>query len=260
MIRRLINGAWTIFVYACMATLIAQVIMLSYLISTWKIDKQRWLHVVAAAQGIETAAGKEPPAQKAEEKTAEQPSFEQILETRAMKYRNLEIREQELRNTVSQLQYQESKLVDEKKRYRQVHDDFEAQLSAMRQGSATAGKDEVRRTLESIKPKQAKELILEMLDNKEIDDVVTLLTPMPDTKRTKSSANSRRPRNWKNSAKCCAASAKARHPLKYRKTRVKNWGKQNLRSYSRHGNDKYRSYSITGIASVGHAPGGRGRR
>ena len=35
--------------------------------------------------------------------------------------------------------------------------------------------EDVRRTLESIKPKQAKELLLEMLDKKEIDAVVSLV-------------------------------------------------------------------------------------
>ena len=55
----------------------------------------------------------------------------------------------------------------------------------MREGSVASGKDEVRNTLENLKPKQAKALILEMLNKKEIDDVVTLLSPMPDAKRAK---------------------------------------------------------------------------
>jgi flagellar motility protein MotE (MotC chaperone) len=185
MIQRLINGAWTIFAYVCVGTIVSQAIILAYLISTWRIDHQRWMQIVAAAQGILPSGSSESQTKEPEEKIAEQPSYDQILEARALKYRNLEIREQELRNYLSQLQYEQTKLADEKKRYKQLRDGFDAQLLSMREGSAASGKEEVRRTLESLKPKQAKALILEMLDNKEINEVVALLLPMTDAKRSK---------------------------------------------------------------------------
>jgi flagellar motility protein MotE (MotC chaperone) len=182
MIKRFIGGLWTMLVYACVGTIISQVIILFYLISTWKIDNQRWMHVVAAAQGIKSALSPETPAKGAEEKVAEQASYDQILEARALKYRNLELREQDLRGSLSQVQFEQTKLADDKKNYKQLRDAFDTQLVSVREGSVASGKDEVRRTLENIKPKQAKALILE---NKEIDEVVTLLTPMPDAKRAK---------------------------------------------------------------------------
>ena len=43
MIKRFTGGVWTMLVYACVGTIISQVIILLYLISTWKIDNQRWL-------------------------------------------------------------------------------------------------------------------------------------------------------------------------------------------------------------------------
>ena len=45
--------------------------------------------------------------------------------------------------------------------------------------------DDNRAKLESIKAKQAKELLLEMLDQQEINDVVTLLKGMPNVKAAK---------------------------------------------------------------------------
>lgn len=185
MIQRLINGAWTMIVYACVGTIISQAIIMTYLISAWKIDGERWQQVLAAAQGIVPAEATEAQTKAPEEKVAEQVSYDQILEARALKNRNLELREQELRNGLSQLQFEQGKLAEDKKRYKQLRDGFDAELLSMREGSTASGKDEVRRTLENIKPKQAKALILEMLDGKEIDDVVTLLSPMPDAKRAK---------------------------------------------------------------------------
>ena len=185
MIQRILSGAWTLLVYACVGTIISQVIILSYLISAWKIDHQRWQSVIASAQGIVPTEIAEAHTKVPEEKVAEQLSYEQILEARALKYRNLEIREQELRNSLSQIQSEQSKLAEEQKRYKQLRDGFDTQLLSMRDGAAASGKEEVSRTLETIKPKQAKTLILEMLDKKELDEVVALLSPMPDAKRAK---------------------------------------------------------------------------
>lgn len=185
MIKRLMHGAWTMLVYACVGTIISQAILLSCLISIWKIDHERWLQIAAAAQGIVPAETTDERTKAPQEKVAEQPSYDQILETRSLKYRNLELREQELRNSLSQIQSEQSKLAEDKKRFKQLREGFDAQLLSAREGTAASGKDEVRRTLENVKPKQAKALLLEMLDNKEIDDVVTLLTPMADGKRSK---------------------------------------------------------------------------
>jgi hypothetical protein len=185
MIKRLLGAAGTMIVYACVGTVISQAIILMYLISTWKIDNQRWLCIFAAAQGIQPAAASESQTKVAEEKVPEQPSLDQILETRALKSRNLELREQELRNNLSQLQIEQTKLADDKNSYKQLRDEFNAQLLSMREGAVAAGKDEVRNTLENLKPKQAKALLLEMLDKKELDEVVALLSPMPDPKRAK---------------------------------------------------------------------------
>jgi hypothetical protein len=185
MIGKLTNGAWALFIYVCVGTIISQIVILMYLVSAWKIDNHRWLQIVSVAQGVIPVEEKEAEAKSAEEKVAEQPSYSQVLESRSQKYRNLELREQQLRNSLSNLQFEQNKLVDEKKRYQQIRDGFDAKMLSMSEGATASGRDEVRRTLENIKPKQAKALLLEMLNNKEIDEVVTLLSPMTDAKRAK---------------------------------------------------------------------------
>jgi hypothetical protein len=185
MIQRLFGSLWTLFVYTCVGTVISQVILLVYLHSAWKIDKQRWMQMIATAQGIMPAEGKETHTKNEEDKVAEQASYEQVLDARAMKYRDMELRERDMRNSLSLLQSEQLKLAEDKKRYKQLRDTFDTQLSEMSEGTVAAGRDEVRRTLENVKPKQAKALILEMLNKQEIDNVVTLLSPMQDNKRAK---------------------------------------------------------------------------
>jgi hypothetical protein len=181
MIRKLLNGVSTLFVYGCVATIFAQAIMFVYFTMSWNLTRERWARAVAAAQGFEPENNEV--AKTVEEISVEQPSYDQILQARTVKYRNLEIREQELHNGVSQLQLDQNKLADDKKQYKKVRDSFDVQLAALGENSQAAGKEEFRRTMESIKPEQAKELIAAMLDHKEIDDVVELFDAMTDKKR-----------------------------------------------------------------------------
>ena len=117
--------------------------------------------------------------------STEQASYAEILEARAVKTRQLELREQALRNGSQELQAQLQRLVDEQTHYRQAKEAFRSELAATQQGATAGGQEDARRTLESIKPKQAKELLAQMLEQKELDAVVGLMSAMADGKRAK---------------------------------------------------------------------------
>jgi hypothetical protein len=182
--KSLLHGARNLLLYACLATLISQAILLAYVASAWSLDRERWDQAVDVARGA-TEVGRGSVKAPAAEPAPEQPSYEQILEARALKDRNLEMREHQLQNGLAELRRDQDHLADEQKKFGNIRDNFNAQLLAMREKTTSSGQDEVRRTLESIDSKQAKQLLLEMLDKKEMDDVVTLLLPMTDSKRAK---------------------------------------------------------------------------
>ncbi len=58
-------------------------------------------------------------------------------------------------------------------------------MLATTRSAVANGREDVRRTLEAIKPKQAKVLLAQMLDQKELDEVVALLDGMTENKRAK---------------------------------------------------------------------------
>ncbi|MBN2579311.1 MAG: hypothetical protein JXB10_10000 [Pirellulales bacterium] len=182
--KSLLHGAWTLLLYACLATLVSQVILVGYLASAWNLDGARWSQALDVARGAATV-GRPGGKAAAPEPAPEQPSVEQILETRALKDRNLDLREHQLQNELAELEHGRDGLEEEQKKFRRLREDFNAQLLALREKSTAAGEDEVRRTLESIDSAQAKKLILNMLENKEMDAVVTLLLPMSDSKRAR---------------------------------------------------------------------------
>lgn len=172
--------------YFCLATVLAEGIMLAYAARTWNIDRAKLIDMLAVAQGIDLVALRGKPAAAAPgEQAGEQVSLDQVLEARALKARNLELREQALRNDIDQLRVERGRLAEEKVAFQKTREGFEESLETLQKRNTGAGWDENRRTLLTAKPKQAKELLLQMLDKKEIDDVVALLTPMPDAKRAK---------------------------------------------------------------------------
>jgi hypothetical protein len=185
MIGKLLRGGAAMLVYACVATVVSQAILAAYFAAAFRLDREKMVQMLAIAYGIDVQAMKEEAEQERERISAEQPSCDQILERRALKTRNIEIREQGLHDGVDQLRLAQRRLSDETKRYKQLKNGFDVALSSLRDGATAAGGEEVRRILESVKPKQAKELIVQMLDDKKLDEVVVLLAAMPDSKRAK---------------------------------------------------------------------------
>jgi hypothetical protein len=114
-----------------------------------------------------------------------QPSLAELAEARALKSRDLELREQELRNQLNLIRQEQSKLVAEADRYQRVQNDFEQRLKNLREGAVATNLENARLILENMKPKQAKEQIERMLVEGEMKQAVVLLSAMPIEKRAK---------------------------------------------------------------------------
>lgn len=185
MIGKLANLAWGGLLYFSLATVIAQAIMVGYAWSKWELSRAKIARMVAVAQGVESAPQGPAAAAESGDAPPEQVSFQQVLQARALKDKDLELRELALVDALAQLRTGQQKLANDQKQLQLNRADYEAKLAAAAGGAANAGQEEVRRILQSIKPKQAKEILLGMLDNKEVDEVVTLLEGMTDSKRAK---------------------------------------------------------------------------
>ena len=182
---RLLNLAMAAVSYFSLGTLIAEAIIVAHVWSQWNLNREKIARLVDVARGIEQQAAAPPAKPQTDEPAPEQPSFAQIIEARAAKEMNLQLREQALANALAQLQNEQDRLAQREKQFQADRTAYETQLAATAKGAQAAGQEEVRRILQTIKPKQAKELLQAMLDNKEQDDVVALLAGMTDSKRAK---------------------------------------------------------------------------
>ncbi len=182
--KRLLAMFGSLLVYFAVGTLLAEVLLVGMIAWKWNLNRDRLIQILALAQGVDLFAMRETALVK-EVKIAEQVSFDEIRATRAMKYRNLELREQALASGLAQLRTEQQNLAEERRRFTLTYDNFQKELTDMREGALAQGLDEVRRILETVKPDQAKIQLQEMLNNDELDNVVMLLSGMSDQKRAK---------------------------------------------------------------------------
>jgi len=185
MFARLLRIAFGLLLHFSLATLIAEAIVVGYVVSRWQIDGERFTKLLAVAQGLELPGPQAAAPLEPEAPPTEQLSYDQVLEARAMKDKNLQLRELALANALAQLKTDRQKVAEDEKRYQQQLSESTAKLEALSKGAKATGRELAGRILEKAKPKQAKELLLQMLENKEIDDVVLLLSGMTDSNRAK---------------------------------------------------------------------------
>jgi hypothetical protein len=193
MIRRLMSAAGTLLVALALGTVIAEAIMLAFVWSKWRMDDERLQQMAAIAQGYDLVEMRARAEGERETVSTEQLSPEQVVEARAKKDRDLELREQALAQGVEQLRFERRKHAEELAQFKQTRTAFEAQLAKLKGGEQQSGMEQNIAMIENMKPKQAKEQLLQMYDKKEIDAVVRMMAGMTPSKRKKISAEFRTP-------------------------------------------------------------------
>jgi hypothetical protein len=181
---RLLRGTFAMILYFCLATLIAQAIVVGYLVSKWKLDGSKAARMIAAAQGRDRPAAVTPAAAPPAA-PAEQSSFDQVLEARAVRDKNLQLRELALNDAIAQLRTDKLRFEGDRNQLDTDRTTFEKRLDKIASGAKSAGREELVQILQGVKPKQAKEFLSQMLDKKETEEVVMLLSMLSDTKCAK---------------------------------------------------------------------------
>lgn len=180
--KQLVHLLWSAWLYACMASVLAAGLGVFYASTRGWLSEEKIMRMVAVARGLETTPRSE---RKQAPRLSQQPSLDDIARARALRARDLELRELALETGVADLKYEQAKLADEKDRYEVIKTAFEAKLRELRDGALAANLEQVRLILENIPPKQAKDQLQKMLADGEIDQAAALLSAMPIAKRAK---------------------------------------------------------------------------
>jgi hypothetical protein len=184
-VKKILSLFGTLFVYFCMATIIAQAAAVGAMWAKGALDRGRMYRVLAALQGIDvvTMQAQLVSPKKATEK--EQPSLAARVETQDLKSLDFDLRESSIDNGRKDLLALQRMLSDKQTAFEGTKTAYDTVLKEMQEEKTAASMKELQRTVEAMQPAQAKAQLLKMLDDKAMDDVVTIVTNMPADKRKK---------------------------------------------------------------------------
>src|SRR5690606_22430488 len=108
--------------YFCIATVLAQCILLGAMWSSGRIDPQRLARAAAVLQGIELDKPGQTTATDEPQVAVRTVSLKDIEDHRATRLRELELREQSLANGLKQIRFERDKLTKEKEGFERVYE------------------------------------------------------------------------------------------------------------------------------------------
>ncbi len=172
----------TVFTIFCVGTVVTQMILAGYMLSSGRVNSDTVTQVVALANGIDISGKRlQQIMQKNEDR--EQPDFDEILEARKLDSLDMEMRLQSQQSFRDELSKMMAELKTDRDRLDARLAAFRGELEEIREGVQKKGLVDVQRTLQSLEAVQAKNQLLIMYDDERIDDVVTIIQAMPTEKR-----------------------------------------------------------------------------
>ena len=189
--KRLLAMLGQAFLYFCVGTVIATVVGLAMLYQKGAFSDDRMLNMWAALHGIPVAGDAAGSASDARD-PEEQPSYDDIVMKRALAAKDLELRENTLDKALGEMRTIELKIRTEQDRFDRLVVSYEEKLQSLEANAADAAILETQRTLEALPPKQAKQQLLNLLDDEPspgiespMAAVVALVKALPMERRRK---------------------------------------------------------------------------
>ncbi len=124
---RMLSGAA---VYACVATLVAQVVAVGYLCASGKLDNRRVDQILLAARGDIRPLAQPREITPQADVDQEQPSYEDRERARQLQSRQVEMREQALKSGLERIRFEQHNLTRDKERYDALQGAFDQRLEA----------------------------------------------------------------------------------------------------------------------------------
>lgn len=180
--------------YFCVATVLAQAVVLGMLWWKGAFSDDRVTAMFAALHGIHPEKPGAPSAAATAQNghAHEQPSLEEISKQRLLASLDLNLRESTLDKGLTELRNLQQQVATENERLKQWQEGMDQRIARAENTVLESSLLEVQQTLMVMSPKQAKEQILKMLptspdgsETRAMNDVVRMFKAMPLDKRKK---------------------------------------------------------------------------
>jgi hypothetical protein len=183
---KLIGLIGTLMLYFCVASVITIGLGLVYAKSQGYLAPERVAKMIAVARGENVEAnGKNQTADQQLTSAPKPLTHVERDQLSQIQERNLELREQALRNereTVAKLRLDLEREVNQ---FKQTKEEYTKNLEAALAKNKQAGRDTIRQLWETVRAKLAKDLMLDMIETGEIEEVAAIMREMPIAKQAK---------------------------------------------------------------------------
>lgn len=184
--KKILGGLVAYFMYFCVATVMAQGIMLLYVSTKVDLTPETIRRMAQVAYGIEEKPTETPIPADLTEPAAE--THSQVVESRALALRNMELRQQSLQSLKAGIDQQRREVAEETASTERARKAFDNRLTEWSDAERTAAIDNAVAFIAGLKAPQAKEQIQLMWERGEKDWVVSLVKSLPTTNRNKIAA------------------------------------------------------------------------
>lgn len=174
-----------VFLYFCVATIVAQAAAVGSLWAKGALDRGRMVRVLAALHGIDVVTMQAQLVSPKKATETEQATFAARLEGQDLKSLDMDLREAAIDNGQKDLLTLQIDLSNEQTAFEGLKKAYDTKLKDMADEQTTASMKELQRTIEAMRPEQAKAQLMKMLEDESMDVVVAIVKSMPMDKRKK---------------------------------------------------------------------------
>ena len=180
-LRTIVGGV----VYFCAASFIAIAVGIGVLWSKGDLDGPKFVDILAAVYGLDLAEMRVR-LQEAQQGPGDvQIAYNKILDARTKASLDIDLRESAIDKTLGELHNLQNNVVIQRERHNQVVKSFEQRLTDYENNNDDQRLRKVRELIENMRPKQAKELLMMMVNDDAMDDVVGILGSLASDKQKK---------------------------------------------------------------------------
>jgi hypothetical protein len=198
--QKIVKLLWDALVCSAVATVLMLVIVAAHIKLNYGFDQDKSLRLLAVLYNVDVVKLEAEKLLAEQQAKKEDPAFDDVLRLRAMRTLDQNLREQAIDDGLADLRLLQRDLIEERRRYDMLKASFDAELEKLQNVAQQSAIVEVQLTLETIKPKQAKDHLVRMLPQDFVDgkfaemtddqrkaviDVVAIMKAMPLDKRKK---------------------------------------------------------------------------
>ena len=180
-----IKMATSVALYMCLATLISQAAVVGYLWTSGTLSRHKARQIADVMAGVDMISADMAKSAGQLDELTQQVSFEDIVQHRVAKSLDLDLREQAVGKGLTDLRALATQLEEDTRRFDVRREAFNDNLTRLEDGAKGNAINEVRLTLEALRPRQAKDQMIRMLEDDQMEAVVTIIKGMTLDKRKK---------------------------------------------------------------------------